>query len=1363
VNFPVFQVGSSGTGTVNVESGGKLSSAFTLERGADTAAVGHVNVSGSGSQVSVGGTTVGVTGNGTSDITITGPGATFSGGLMNIGGGAKGLFDALAGASASASQFTAGTNSTGAATFTGKDTTLTVTNGVRVGVGSGGIGTLDIEDQAVVSSATGQIGTGTGATGTATLTGAGSQWKMTSSLTIGQSANSGTGTLNVLEGGRVDALSFTGFNSATVKVDGAGSQFNLTGSGTTFTLGGTGASNKLDLTGGAAMTSGGAVLTTIAGSGVAVNVAGEGTSWNAAGIKMGGAGASTMIIDDKASVGVVGDFIVDGAASTVLTISNGASVTEDPGVPGTGQFRLGVDGQGTLKIESGGTLETLGHPTFATFTFLARNAGSKATATVTGAGSTWATHNIFVVGQGGDATLDILDGATVTGERSATVAATKTSTATVTVSGAGSSWLLAEPPPLAGVSTIRVGQDGNGTLIVQDGGRVAAQGLGVGSLAGTGTATVTGVGSKIDLDVADFQTFDVAGSGAKGTVNILDGGQVNLAGTGTIGFSIIFSGVQDLGEGTVTVDGTNSRLTMTGTFDVGAHATGTLNVQNGGFVSNSDGYLGSFTNINGGAGSGTATVTGAGSKWENLGFLRVGDQGTGVLKILSGGEVTSTDGVLANEANTTGNVTIDGVGSSWKLSGGLKIGNLGTGTLDVTGGGLLSAALASSINSLSTLNVGTGGLAGTFSAPSLANAGKIHFDHTDTTAFNAAISGTGTVVKDGIGTAIFTGANTYTGLTTINGGVLQIGNGGATGSIIGDVVNDALLAVNRTGSFVYGGAISGSGGLRQVGTGTTTLTGTNTYLGTTSIDAGTLLVNGSIVGPVTVNDGGTLGGTGSVGTTSVLSGGTFAPGASIGTTKVNGDVSFASGSTFAVEINAAGQNDKVEATGTGTLSGGLVQVLADTGSYALETKYTILTAGKGVSGLFDSATSNLAFLTPTVTYDPSNVYLTMLRNSTEFAAVARTRNQRSVAGALDDSPFDSTLVQAVLNLSEGGARQAFDVLSGEIHASVHSALVDDSRYIRDAVLGRLRAVSDTRVAGASPVSRSLLADASGLALVPPQARNWTAWAQATGAFASFDGDGNAASAGRDLGGFFAGVDGRFGDGWWLGAATGYSHSSLNVDDRRSKVGVDSTYLGIYGGRSFGPWTARAGFTYALHAVDATRSVAFPGFSETATSRYDGGTAQLFAETGYSASFRNVALEPFAGLAWVGARTDDLAENGGAAALDGSGGSLSVGYWTLGVRAASRYVLADGTTLLPRASLAWQHTLGGTTPDAQLAFQSTGVAFGVAGVPLARDSALFDAGVDMPLGPRATVGISYGAQLGNSLADHAIKAKFAWQF
>ena len=114
------------------------------------------------------------------------------------------------------------------------------------------------------------------------------------------------------------------------------------------------------------------------------------------------------------------------------------------------------------------------------------------------------------------------------------------------------------------------------------------------------------------------------------------------------------------------------------------------------------------------------------------------------------------------------------------------------------------------------------------------------------------------MTKNGASTLILTADNSYAGGTTINTGTLQVGNGGATGSVgTGPVLDDAALVFNRSGTVAVPGAITGTGSLTQEGVagGTLVLTGANTYAGGTTIASGVLQLgdggtSGSIVGNV---------------------------------------------------------------------------------------------------------------------------------------------------------------------------------------------------------------------------------------------------------------------------------------------------------------------------------------------------------------------------------------------------------------------------------------------------------------------------------------------------------------------------------
>ena len=292
--------------------------------------------------------------------------------------------------------------------------------------------------------------------------------------------------------------------------------------------------------------------------------------------------------------------------------------------------------------------------------------------------------------------------------------------------------------------------------------------------------------------------------------------------------------------------------------------------------------------------------------------------------------------------------------------------------------------------------------------------------------------------------------------------------------------------------------------------------------------------------------------------------------------------------------------------------------------------------------------------------------------------------------------------------------------------------------------------------GKSPVVKAPLA-------APAPTSDVVFWAQGFGAWGRFNGDGNAASVRRDLAGFFTGLDTRVGESGRAGIAAGYTGSRNNLDGRGS-ANVETGHVAGYGGWSFGALNLRAGGAYAFHAIDTDRTILFPGFADRATARYDGGTGQIFGEVGYGFAFGNVAVEPFAGGAWVRLDTDAAAERATTAGLNIAANSFEVGYSTLGIRAAGLIPIGDGMVLIPRATAAWQHAFDGVTPTAALAFQlAPAVPFVIAGVPIARDSLLAEAGLDLAIGRNATLGVSYIGQIASNVSDHAAKGRFIWRF
>jgi outer membrane autotransporter protein len=185
-------------------------------------------------------------------------------------------------------------------------------------------------------------------------------------------------------------------------------------------------------------------------------------------------------------------------------------------------------------------------------------------------------------------------------------------------------------------------------------------------------------------------------------------------------------------------------------------------------------------------------------------------------------------------------------------------------------------------------------------------------DNTNT-EFSGVISGTGAVDKVGTGTFILSGNNTYTGGTTISAGILELGDGGATGDVVGNDTDDGTLAFDRSNVVTFPGVISGSGSVAQIGTGTTILDAIDPYTGGTTVDAGTLVVGDSTDptatlsggGPIYVAPGGTLGGFGSI-TGDVTNDGTITAG--------NGTPGYATAAPGSFTINGNVLNNGLIAT-----------------------------------------------------------------------------------------------------------------------------------------------------------------------------------------------------------------------------------------------------------------------------------------------------------------------------------------------------------------------------------------------------------------------------------------------------------------
>ena len=212
----------------------------------------------------------------------------------------------------------------------------------------------------------------------------------------------------------------------------------------------------------------------------------------------------------------------------------------------------------------------------------------------------------------------------------------------------------------------------------------------------------------------------------------------------------------------------------------------------------------------------------------------------GTLNTGSSGISTSrpvTVGALGGTISNSGLFTLGGV-----IDGSGNLTKNGSGTLTLTGNSSYAGTI--SVNA-GTLQIGSGGTTGSLSGGSIVNSTAVVFNRSDTSTYGGAISGSGSLTKQGSGTLILTGSNVHTGGTTISGGAIQIGSGGTTGSLAGNVTNNGLLVFNRSDDITFAGVISGSGAVSQSGSGTLTLTGSNSYTGNTSFNSGVISVSSS--------------------------------------------------------------------------------------------------------------------------------------------------------------------------------------------------------------------------------------------------------------------------------------------------------------------------------------------------------------------------------------------------------------------------------------------------------------------------------------------------------------------------------------
>lgn len=1255
-------------------------------------------------------------------------------------------------------------------------------------IATSGSGTLNIADGATVSNDFGSIGDDTSGVGVVNITGAGSTWTNHSDLTIGLIGN---GSVTVFDGGKLaTAASFIGSffeSTGSVQVSGTGSNWSATD---TVNVGYDGAGTLTLAEAGRLSVQNGAGTLSL------------GTFANGAGtLNLGGTSSNARDATEAGTLDVAKVEFGDGTGTLnfnladlrynfepVLT-STGSGVHRLNQVAGT--TVLGADNSGfngTTTV-SGGTLivaNALGGSALVTGGLLQVDNTLAGPVTVEGSGT------LAGVGSINGSTL-FTKGGVLVGRQGQTLniggdlALTNASQVNVVLGGTSTQALF----NVGGALTL------DGTLNISSPGGFGAGSYRVIDYQGTltdngmtlGTLPVGVSSSNLQIQTAVNGQVNVLSSvGVK--LNFWDGSNVSQRNNNVIdGGSGIWQ-ANDLDW--TTADGViNGPYQPDPNFAVFQGSTGTVTVDNSagaigitGLQIASDGYrieggdialLGGSESIFRVGDSSAASASMTGTLAANLygastlvktdfGTLILAGNNTytggtdirgGVLSVSSdtnlgaaSGAITLDGGALATTASfaTGRDITLMQQGeinvasaTALTLSGNIT----GSGELYKSGAGTLNL---SGTNSYTHTRVEAGTLVGNTTSISgnVFNSASLIFNQAADATYAGTLTGRGTATKSGAGSLTLSGISRH--LWKIEDGTLITSAERYRGNT--QIEHGGALRFEQTADATYAGVLSGSGVFSKTGAGQLSLTGNSSaFNGSADIQSGTLVMgnHSQLGGTLTMGKGTTLRGSGIVGTTVLQEGATVAPGSSIGTLKVAGDLTFSPGSTYLVEVDPdSAASDRIEVTGTANLAGSVVHVGPE-GNFDSARQYTILTANS-VQGQFTSVQSNFAFLDPTLGYSAQDVTLELVRKreAGAFTDAALTYNQRATAAALDTLADTNALHEYILTLPKEAPPAVFDSLSGELHASIASALRGAGTTLNSLPLTHLR----TRLQSYTPINESPV------------------WVEYVGTRQTLQPNHNAAEVKQDTNGVFVGTDHAVDQGWHLGSALGYTQGDLSINDRASKANLSNYSATLFGGKAFdagvGTLNLLFGTAYTWHDIDTRRYATVSGSSQKLTADYSASTAQVFSEVGYVIPLtERTHIEPFAGLVWSDLRTRGFSESGGSAALDGNHSSDKQTASTLGFRTQTAISLGGIEGQL-RTILGWQHAFDDVVANKTMTFEGS-QPFTVAGAPIARNSALVGLGADVPLTHATRVGLNYNGQYGEGNREHAGILTLTWRY
>lgn len=627
-----------------------------------------------------------------------------------------------------------------------------------------------------------------------------------------------------------------------------------------------------------------------------------------------------------------------------------------------------------------------------------------------------------------------------------------------------------------------------------------------------------------------------------------------------------------------------------------------------------------------------------------------------------------------------------------------------------------------------------------------------------------------------------------------NGGTLQIvgtdfdgtnrpittnGPGGATFDIL-DPHN--CFEINRP--------ITGNGGLSKAGDGTLILNGIHTYSGLTDITGGTLsigrspaLSTSSIAGSAMVRSGSRLAGYGSV-LGNLTNHGTVAPGPvcnddfPVGSITVGGNYIQGPGGTLEINLDRnTGDRDQLLVGGTAELDGNMHIITQDGESWYRATDIVI--ADGGVTGTFDTITTNQDTLDAVGIYSPNTGGVQLFQNNVNFSdALGLTPNQSATAGGLDSLPKNGDLYRNILIEGEDNINRTLDQLSGELHAASAMGAVANERVIRSANLANIRRQVATGGRNITPSHATMPAPdntssgKNGIYEAPPASpifnnTNFTVWGTLASDEMSIDPTRNNFGIDTNLLGVIAGVNTRLGDNWHGGIAFGYTDAEVDLRNGfNSSSDIDTYSLTATLGRSFdvngGLINLLLGASYSQGEVSTRRQVNVGTLSETLRSSYDTDASQIFGEIGYAIDLGSrSSLEPFLALSSTSINGDSYRETGGLAALSGGGYSLDQASSLLGLR-YSRQTDLGAIPVAFRATAGWERLYGDLGAKASHAFDG-GTSFTVGSAEMGRDAAVISIGATLDITDNTFLDASYTGRFSNKDSENMIQLSLGFDF